>query len=139
MIFRCSPSLPQEDMNEQGNCAPVVNTGEEISHPLRALTGPDGAHQEGLELERSLFRSKSFCMVFIFGYINQALCDFQLIFTTKSPQLNASWTWARGILSFLKISIFFSVYVFVVYRKSIRFAAKPPCELGVGLYNAFLI
>lgn len=96
----------------------MVNTGEEISHPLGALAGPLGAHRHGLEPEKGLFRQKSLSAFARNENHTQTVCDFQLIFATKGPQLHGTWTQARGNLAILKTSIFLSVYVFVVYRET---------------------
>lgn len=59
-------------------------------------------------------------------------------FATIGPQLRGTWTKTRGNLALLKISIFLSVNVFVVYRE-IYFTEKHPHELGGGLYDAALV
>lgn len=94
-------------MSEQGSWAQVVNIGEEISHPLGVLAGPLGGHHEGLELKKGLFRPKCLCMVFISGYIRQAVCDFQLIFATKGAQLHGPLdvgSWKFGFMEDIHLS-----------------------------------
>lgn len=87
---------------------------------------------------RKVYSVRKVCVWFSFLAKPDKQSDFQLIFPTKGPQLRSTWTKARGNLALLKLSIFLSVYVFVVYRE-LSFTEKHPYELGGGLYDGVLV
>lgn len=68
-----------------------------------------GSAPGGFGTREKFIQNEKFVYGFRFGCIGQAVCDFQLIFTTKRPQLHTSWTWAHGNLAFLKVFILVSV------------------------------
>lgn len=94
-------------MNEQGNCAQVVNTGEEISHPLRHLQ-VHWEHTRRVWNSREVYSERKVCVWFSFWlYRTSSLwfpADFHNKKSTAAHQLDVG-SWKFGFFEGIHLSV----------------------------------